>query len=126
MQTADSWRNYGPSHDAQAIGSRYHGQGNFSAPSAYALGGRFRALLNAYLLWFFLGWVGGHRVFLKAPLSATIQAVLLCLGVALWFQGPANHPVALLLMALHAGWRIADLWLIPELVRQSAEIDELD
>ncbi|MBU6269344.1 MAG: TM2 domain-containing protein [Sphingomonadales bacterium] len=102
--------------------STYHGSGNFDAPSGLVIGERARALLNAYLLWFFLGWVGAHRIFLKSPLSATIQAVLLLLGTTLVLQH-TNRAAGLWLIAAHCLWRLADLFLIPELVRASAEIE---
>jgi len=113
-----------PAFAAMETPTRYHGAGAFESPALYAAGDRFRALLNAYLLWFFLGWVGGHRIFLGQALSATIQAVLLLLGVALWFQYPADRLLALGLITAHGVWRMIDLTLIPDLVRANREAIE--
>jgi len=100
----------------------YHGVGNFEGASGLVAGARFQALFNAYLLWCFLGWVGAHRIYLKSPLSATIQTVLLLLGATLFLQD-ANRAAGLWLMSAHGLWRLADLFLIPGLVRDSAEIE---
>ena len=41
-----------------------------------------RSLRIAYLLWFFLGLAGGHRFYLRRPMTGAIQALLFlgCVG----------------------------------------------
>ena len=40
----------------------------------------------AYLLWFFLGWLSGHRFYLGRPVSAVVQSLsyLILIGVIWW------------------------------------------
>ncbi|MGL4312650.1 MAG: TM2 domain-containing protein [Sphingomonas sp.] len=40
----------------------------------------------AYLLWFFLGWLSGHRFYLGRPVSAVVQILsyLILIGVIWW------------------------------------------
>lgn len=79
-----------------------------------------RAMVRAYLLWAFLGFVSAHRIFLKTPLSATIQAVMLWIGIALLYQNPANRDGAMFLIALYAVYWLADVLMIPDLLRACA------
>lgn len=53
----------------------------------------------AYLLWFFLGWIGGHRYYLGRPGSAVVQFLtVLMFGVGLI-------------------WVLIDAFLIPGMIR---------
>ena len=47
-----------------------------------------RSLRTAYAIWFFLGLGGGHRFYLRRPITGAIQAVILlaCLGAVAIFQ----------------------------------------
>jgi len=47
-----------------------------------------RSLRTAYLLWFFLGLGGGHRFYLRRPITGAIQALLFvgCVGAVAIFQ----------------------------------------
>src|SRR3954468_11349170 len=47
-----------------------------------------RSLRTAYLLWFFLGLAGGHRLYLRRPYTGAAQALLFlaCLGAVAIFQ----------------------------------------
>ena len=47
-----------------------------------------RSLRTAYLLWFFLGLGGGHRFYLRRPITGAVQALLFlgCLGAVALFQ----------------------------------------
>lgn len=47
-----------------------------------------RSLKSAYLIWFFLGLAGGHRFYLRRPLTGALQALLLvgCAGAVGIFQ----------------------------------------
>jgi len=45
-----------------------------------------KSMLVAYLLWFFLGWLGFHRFYLGKPGSAILQIVLIFLAVGwIWW-----------------------------------------
>lgn len=47
-----------------------------------------RSLKTAYLIWFFLGLGGGHRIYLRRPLTGAAQALLFlgCVGAVALFQ----------------------------------------
>lgn len=47
-----------------------------------------RSLRTSYLLWFFLGLAGGHRFYLRRPITGAIQAILFlgCVGAVALFQ----------------------------------------
>ncbi len=71
-----------------------------------------------YLLWFFFGYLGAHRFYLRRPISGAAQ---LMLGLFGW-------------MPLFIGWMVLGLWwvvdafLIPEIARSEnlKTIQELD
>jgi TM2 domain-containing membrane protein YozV len=64
-----------------------------------------RSLRAAYLLWFFLGLGGGHRFYLRRPITGAVQALifLACLG-AVAFQ----YYQAFAGLALSWLWYLAD------------------
>jgi TM2 domain-containing membrane protein YozV len=47
-----------------------------------------RSLRTSYLIWFFLGLAGGHRFYLRRPITGAIQALLFigCVGAVALFQ----------------------------------------
>ena len=47
-----------------------------------------RSLRTSYLLWFFLGLGGGHRFYLRRPITGSVQALLFlsCVGAVAGFQ----------------------------------------
>ena len=47
-----------------------------------------RSLRTSYLIWFFLGLAGGHRFYLRRPITGAIQACLFagCVGVVAVLQ----------------------------------------
>ena len=73
-----------------------------------------RSLKIAYLLWFVLGLAGGHRFYLRRPLTGAIQALLFlgCVGAVLAQYYPAFAGLALSWL-----WMLADGFLIRRLHR---------
>lgn len=70
-------------------------------------------VLVAYLLWFFLPWVGAHRFYLGRPGSAVAQLVLaICGGLLLIVF------VGFLMWAALGVWILVDAVLIPGMVRE--------
>jgi len=65
-----------------------------------------RSLKTAYALWFFLGLAGGHRFYLRRPLTGAGQALLFltCLGAVTLFQ----YYQAFAGLALSWLWYLAD------------------
>jgi TM2 domain-containing membrane protein YozV len=65
-----------------------------------------RSLKTAYLIWFFLGLGGGHRFYLRRPLTGAIHALLFlgCLGTVVLFQ----YYQAFAGLALAWLWYLAD------------------
>lgn len=65
-----------------------------------------RSLKAAYAIWFFTGLAGGHRLYLRRPLTGTAQALLFlsCLGAVLGFQ----YYQAFAGLALSWLWYLAD------------------
>jgi TM2 domain-containing membrane protein YozV len=65
-----------------------------------------RSLRASYLIWFFLGLAGGHRFYLRRPLTGAIQAVLFvaCVGAVAVFQ----YYQAFAGLALSWLWYLAD------------------
>jgi len=67
----------------------------------------------SYVLWFFLGWAGGHRFYLGKTGSAVTQLVLTVLG---WLTLIAI--VGFFLLAAVGLWLLVDAFLIPGIVRE--------
>lgn len=57
-----------------------------------------KSLMAAYVLWAMFGWLGGHRFYLKRPISASIMLVLSLTVIGL---------------AVSVIWWLIDLFLIP-------------
>ncbi|HEV2818055.1 MAG TPA: TM2 domain-containing protein [Allosphingosinicella sp.] len=76
-----------------------------------------RTLKTAYMLWFATGLAGGHRFYLRRPLTGAVQALLFlgCVGAVLAQYYPAFG--GLLLSWL---WMLADGFLIRRLYRTAA------
>lgn len=45
---------------------------------------RQKSLLIAYLLWFFLGWLGLHKLYLRQPFMALFYVILFAIGSTTW------------------------------------------
>ena len=72
-----------------------------------------KSTLIAYLLWFFLGWLGAHRFYLGYVTSGLIL-------LALWVVGTVLSVIYIgfIILALPAIWWVVDLFLIPGLARE--------
>ncbi|MCX7377497.1 MAG: TM2 domain-containing protein [Alphaproteobacteria bacterium] len=71
-----------------------------------------KSTLVAYLLWFFLGWLGGHRFYLGHTGSAVAMLIITIISTILIFVGIGF----LGLMAIGI-WALVDAFLIPGMVR---------
>lgn len=76
-----------------------------------------RSLRVAYLLWFVTGLAGGHRFYLRRPLTGAVQALLFvgCVGAVLAQYYPAFAGLALSWL-----WMLADGFLIRRMFRTAA------
>jgi TM2 domain-containing membrane protein YozV len=76
-----------------------------------------RSLKIAYLLWFATGLAGGHRFYLRRPLTGAVQALLFlgCVGAAAVQYYPAFGGLALSWL-----WMLADGFLIRRMYRTAA------
>lgn len=70
----------------------------------------------AYLLWFFLGGLGGHRFYLGRTGSGIVMAVLFILG---WLTLALG--VGMLLLIIVGIWALIDAFLIPGMIQQQKE-----
>ncbi|WP_232625806.1 MULTISPECIES: TM2 domain-containing protein [Achromobacter] len=68
----------------------------------------------AYLLWFFLGGLGGHRFYSGKSASAAAMVILTVLGIALSGIG-----VGFLILFAVAAWVIVDAFLVPGWIRNA-------
>jgi TM2 domain-containing membrane protein YozV len=76
-----------------------------------------KSRLVAYLLWFFLGSVAGHRLYLGRYVSAVLQSVLGLIAFSLIFISPHNAALWGPLLLTFGMWRLLDLFLIPGMCR---------
>ena len=74
-----------------------------------------RTLLIGYVLWLFLGWVGGHRLYVGRWKSALGMAAA---GFVTWIMTSMLGPYLGFPMTI---WWIVDAFLIPGWVRQANE-----
>jgi len=66
----------------------------------------------AYALWFFAGYLGGHRIYLGRFISGFLQMGLFFLGSAtVWFFG-----IGLIPLGIWGIWWIIDIFLIGKIV----------
>jgi len=75
-----------------------------------------RSLKIAYLLWFLTGLAGGHRLYLRRPITGGIQAALF---LGCWGATLLEFYAAFGGLALSCVWMIADGFLIERLHRTS-------
>lgn len=73
-----------------------------------------KSTLVAYLLWFILGTLGGHRFYVGKTGSAVAILALTILGWLLTFVG-----VGLILLAVMVIWVLVDAFLIPGWIRNN-------
>lgn len=67
----------------------------------------------SYALWFFVGYLGGHRFYLGRKGSAIVMLLLTIFGVLLSFVG-----VGFILLAVVGIWALVDAFLIPGMVAE--------
>lgn len=75
-----------------------------------------RSLRTAYLLWFGAGLAGGHRFYLRRPLTGALQAAVFVGG---WGAAAAEYYAGFGVVGLSCLWMLADGFLIPRLHRTS-------
>jgi TM2 domain-containing membrane protein YozV len=66
----------------------------------------------AYLLWFFVGWLGAHRFYLGQTGTGVAQLLLTLIGAVL-----AVVIIGFFLLAIVGVWLLVDLFLIPGMVQ---------
>jgi len=71
-----------------------------------------KSAVVAYLLWFFLGALGGHRFYVGKIGSAIGMIILLVIGSMLAMVG-----IGTVLLAILGIWVIVDAFLIPKWIR---------
>lgn len=76
-----------------------------------------KSRLVAYLLWFFLGSVAGHRLYLGRYVSAGLQSVLGLIAFSAMLITPHNIAMWGPLFLILGMWRLLDLFLIPGMCR---------
>lgn len=71
----------------------------------------------AYALWFFTGYLGGHRFYLGKTGTAVAQLILFILGIltSLLFVG-------FILLAAVGIWVLVDAFLIPGMIRSDKDL----
>jgi TM2 domain-containing membrane protein YozV len=69
-----------------------------------------KSLLVAYLLWFFLGYVGGHRFYLGRPVSGLVMLALSAVVLVLTF---VSFGFLSFLWAIVGLWWLIDALFIP-------------
>ncbi len=82
-----------------------------------------RSVVVAYLLWFFLGWLGLHRIYLGRIFSGLVMLLLWGAGTGL-----AIVLIGYLLLIPWALWWCLDAILIPGMVRaeNNAVVDRIE
>lgn len=77
-----------------------------------------KSLLIAYLLWFFVGGVGGHRFYCRRNVSGALQAVIELVATCGMVIPPYNMRVWGPLMLFQCVWFLVDAFLIPGMCRR--------
>jgi TM2 domain-containing membrane protein YozV len=73
-----------------------------------------KSVLVAYLLWFFLGWLGLHRFYLGYMLSGVLMLVLWVVGTVL-----SVVLIGYVILVVPVLWWVVDALLIPGMARAS-------
>lgn len=71
-----------------------------------------KSLVVAFLLWFFLGYLGAHRFYAGKTLTAIVQLVLSLIGAALSVAG-----IGFVVLGVVGIWLFIDIFLLPGLIR---------
>ena len=75
-----------------------------------------KSIVLAYVLWFFLGWFGGHNFYIGRSGRALVQLLLTLIGIATTF-----FFVGYVVFGVVGLWILIDAFLIPGAIR-----DDLD
>lgn len=75
-----------------------------------------KSLIAAYVLWFFLGYIGAHRFYLGRPLSGFIMLALSALTLLLTV---VSFGVLGFLWAIVGLWWLVDALLVPGMISSS-------
>lgn len=78
--------------------------------------GEGKNTIIAYVLWWFLGSLGIHRMYLGRTGSGVTQLLLLIFGIVTWFFG-----IGILLLAILGVWWLVDAFLTYGMVREENE-----
>lgn len=86
-------------------------------PTPVYYGRSEKSVVVAYLLWLFLGGLGGHRFYVGRPGSAIVLIILNVLGWATLVVG-----IGLAFFAIAGIWLFIDLFLIPGMVHERTRL----
>lgn len=76
-----------------------------------------KSRLIAYLLWFFVGGLGGHRIYCGRYISAALQAMIGVVGFCVMVISPYSIGTWGSLILIQGVWLLFDLVLIPGMCR---------
>lgn len=101
--------------------AEFPGGGDSTATARYQANSR--NIVIAYLLWFFLGFLGVHRFYLGRVMSGVIMLALWAMGTGLAFI-----LIGWLFLIPWGIWWFLDLFLIPGMVRaeNNAVVDRIE
>lgn len=84
-----------------------------STNSTYSVQAQGKNMIVAYLLWWFLGWAGAHRYYLRRPVSGTIQLALSVIGfITLYIL------VGAAFLLVWGIWWLSDVYFVQKYVSQ--------
>lgn len=75
-----------------------------------------RSIAATYVLWFFFGWLGAHRLYAGYRISG---ALMFALAAVAWFRVMAVDGAGFLAFIVLGLWVLVDAALIPFMVRKS-------
>ncbi|WP_300560068.1 TM2 domain-containing protein [Companilactobacillus sp.] len=79
-----------------------------------------KSAVAAYLLWWFFGWMGGHRYYMGKTGSAVIMTLLFWIGAPLFFLGGVVGPI------ITGIWGLVDVFFIHNWLNDNKTIVERD
>lgn len=106
-------RNQAPPRSARSGGSQ---EGSVGTPRKYVFGDpQKRKIEIAYIIWFFIGQTGLHRVYCGQAESAAWQVGLLVTSIVTLL---IFAPIGLVLLLGWMGWIVGDLFMMPSMLRK--------
>lgn len=79
--------------------------------TTYRLESHGKSMIVAYLLWWFLGWLGVHRFYLGRPISGLAQAILSLVGTVTLFL-----IIGIIPLLVWGAWWLIDAYLVQKYV----------